>query len=156
LDGADADMGGSTPTIIPDLDPATTSTPHLVAFGSKQGNIYLVDRDALPGGVVQRPSCEVETIQANNAASDPSLLPPDPRPYYGSARGPLNVFGHYSETCNRIDEARMRTTPAYFRGRDGTSYLFVSGAQKQTSCSKTPVAPGLARLAFSRYSFNPI
>jgi hypothetical protein len=44
------------------------------------------------------------------------------------------------------DNARMRTTPAYFQGADGTSYLFVSGATKQSECSRLPVPPGLARL----------
>jgi hypothetical protein len=40
----------------------------------------------------------------------------------------------------------MRTTPAYFQGADGTSYVFVSGATKQSACSAVPVVPGLVRL----------
>ena len=44
------------------------------------------------------------------------------------------------------DNARMRTTPAYFRGVDGTNYVFVSGAQKESECNRTPVPPGLSRL----------
>jgi hypothetical protein len=140
MDHADTDLGGSTPVVIPDLDSSTTSTPHLVAFGSKQGNAYLVDRDNLPGRLDQRPLCSTDP------SSDPSLIPPDLQPYYGGLPGPLNVFGPYSEVCTQGDKARMRTTPAYFQGADGTSYIFVSGATKQSECSRVPVPPGLARL----------
>jgi outer membrane protein assembly factor BamB len=140
MDTADTDLAGSTPVIIPDLDPAATGTPHLVAFGSKQGNVYLVDRDNLPGRLDQRPPC------SNDPSSDPSLIAPDPRPYYGGLPGPLNVFGPYSETCTQGDYARMRTTPAFFQSADGTGYLFVSGATKNGSCSRDPVPPGLARV----------
>jgi hypothetical protein len=144
MDTADTDLGGSTPLVSPDLDPATTSTPRLVAFGSKQGNAYLVDRDNLPALLDQRPPCSTD------ASSDASLVPPDPQPYYGDVPGPLNVFGPYSEVCTMGDNARMRTTPAYFQGADGTSYIFVSGATKQSECSRVPVPPGLARLVVVR------
>ena len=140
MDTADTDLGGSTPMVVPDLDPSTTSTPHLVAFGSKQGNAYLVNRDNLPGRLDQRPACSTDST------SDTSLLAPDPRPYYGGQIGPLNVFGPYTESCTQGDNARMRTTPAYFQGADGTNYIFVSGAQKQSACDRTPTPPGLARL----------
>ena len=140
MDLADTDLGGSTPAIIPDLDPATTSTPHLVTFGSKQGNVYLVNRDVLPGSVIQRPPC------STNPAGDQSLIPPDPRSYYSGVKGPLNAFGPYSETCTSIDNARMRTTPAYFKGADGTNYVFVSGSQKAAECNVTPIPPGFVRL----------
>jgi hypothetical protein len=140
MDHADTDLGGSTPVVIPDLDPSTTSTPHLVAFGSKQGNAYLVDRDNLPGRSDQRPQCSADP------SSDPSLLPPDLQSYYDGLPGPLNVFGPYSEDCTQGDYARMRTTPAYFQSNDGTNYIFVSGATKQSPCSIVPVPPGLARL----------
>ena len=141
MDTADTDLAGSTPVVLPDLDPMTTSTPHLVAFGSKQGNVYLVDRDYLPGGLDQRPPCSIDP------SNDLSLIAPESRSYYGGLPGPLNVFGPYTETCTQGNDARMRTTPAYFQGVDGTSYLFVSGATKQSACSMVPVSPGLARLA---------
>jgi hypothetical protein len=141
MDIADTDLGGSTPLVLPDLDPTTTSTPRLVAFGSKQGNVYLVDRDRMGGRLDQRPLC------SSDPSSDTSLIPPDPQPHYGGLPGPLNVFGPYSETCTMGNNARMRTTPAYFRGADGTNYLFVSGATKQTECSTVPVPPGLARIS---------
>src|SRR2546426_2886426 len=49
LDNSDIDLCGSGVVILPDLDPTTTSTPHLISLGGKQGNGYLVDRDNMPG-----------------------------------------------------------------------------------------------------------
>jgi hypothetical protein len=141
MDLADTDLAGSTPVVIPDLDPSTTSTPRLVAFGSKQGNVYLIDRDRISGQIDRRPPC------AMDPRTDRSLFGRAARPYYGDAPGPLNVFGPYSETCTNVNYARMRTTPAYFRGADGRPYLIVAGATKQAACSQDPVPPGLARLA---------
>src|SRR5262249_8138167 len=57
LEHNDIDVAGSSPVVIPDLDPATTATPHLLAFGSKQGNVYLLDRDHLPGSLERRQAC---------------------------------------------------------------------------------------------------
>jgi len=139
LDQSDIDLSGSAPIIIPDLDPATTSTPHLVTFGGKQGNVYLIDSDHLPGGVIQRPTCTIDS------SLDQSLLSPDFQPQF-LARGPLNVFGPYSESVGLGDRAKMRSTPAYFRAADGTNYLFVSGSTKADVNSPVSVPPCLARL----------
>ena len=140
MDVADADLAGSSPVVLPDLDPATTSTPHLVAFGAKQGNVYLVDRDKLPGTLTQRPP------PGGASTSDRSLYSADPQVAYGGAPGPLNVFGPYSEVYGNLDHAKMRTTPAYFRGGDGTTYLFVTGATKAAVDSQQSVPPCVARL----------
>jgi len=67
------------------------------------------------------------------------------QPQFGM-RGPLHVFGPYTERHGQIDHARMRTTPAYFRDSSGTSYLFVTGASKAASNSAISVPPGLVRL----------
>jgi len=137
LELADIDLGGSSPLLLPDLDPATTATPRLVAFGGKQGNVYLVDRDALPNPS-QRHGCSMDPT------SDQSLLPPEAQPQFG-ARGPLNVFGPYSETVGMTDRAKMRSTAAYFT--DGTTpFLFVSGSTKRTVDSTEDVPPSLVRL----------
>lgn len=120
-------------------DHGATSTPTLVAFGSKQGNAYIVDRMNLPGRVNQRPPC------SNDPSSDTSLIPPAPQPQFG-VPGPLNVFGPYSELFVQGDYAKMRTTPAYFQSRGGADYLFVSGATKNCESCREPVPPGLARL----------
>jgi hypothetical protein len=140
LDLADSDLGGDSPIVVPDLNPATTATPRLVAFGSKQGNLYLIDRDHINGGLTARQNCSTDP------PSDLSLLPPNGEPYYGGLRGPLNVFGPYSETGNRVDLAKARTTPAFFQTADGTPYLFYSGSTKASTTSRQPVPPSLARM----------
>jgi hypothetical protein len=139
LDAADADVGGDTPLIVPDLDPATTATPHLVAFGSKQGNVYLVDRDHMPGALDKRPSCAIDST------GDGSLVPPTPQPQFG-ARGPLNVFGPYSERYGNVDYAKMRTTLARFDDGHGGTLLYAAGATKAAPNSTQSVPPSLARL----------
>jgi outer membrane protein assembly factor BamB len=139
LDRYNMDLGASSPVILPDLADSRTTTPRLLAFGGKQGTVYLVSRSGLAGGVDRRPACQAE------AREDRSLLPPEAQPQFGM-RGPLHVFGPYTERHGQLDHARMRTTPAYFRDPSGTSYLFVTGASKATADSAISVAPGLVRL----------
>jgi outer membrane protein assembly factor BamB len=142
LDVGDIDLGGSSPVLIPELDAASTTTPHLIAFGGKQGNVYLLDRDALGSGAPHldhRPPC------TDDSTTDRSLLPPDPQPQY-QAGGPLNVFGPYSDAYGRGDWARMRSTPAYFQPADGSAVLFVSGSTRPAEDSTEAVPPGVARL----------
>jgi outer membrane protein assembly factor BamB len=148
LDAADIDLGGSSPLIIPELDRASTATPHLIAFGGKQGTVYLLDREALAPAaddnaaalrLRHRPPC------AADSTSDRSLLPPEEQPQY-RARGPLNVFGPYSDRYGQGDWAKMRSTPAYFQRADGSSVLFVSGSTRAAEDSTEAVPPGVARL----------
>jgi outer membrane protein assembly factor BamB len=140
MDDADTDLGGDSPMVIPDLSPLATRTPRLVVFGSKQGTAYLVNRDSPPGNLTRRAPCNL-----NDSTLDRSLLSPHPQPPFGAA-GPLDVFGPYSETYTMANNARARTTPAYFQGADGGSYVFYSGATKQCESCTQPVAPGLVRL----------
>jgi hypothetical protein len=139
LDTADADLGGSSPMLIPDLDPAETATPHLITFGGKQGNVYLLDRDHLPGSLSSRPPCSMDP------SSDPSLLAPDPQPQFGT-RGPLNVFGPYTEKYGNVDYAKMRSTPAWFVDASGARFVFVAGSSKAAPDSMQSVPPSVARL----------
>jgi hypothetical protein len=138
LDDADIDVGGSAPVLLPDLDPAATSTPHLAAFGSKQGNVYLVDRDRLPGRLDARPPCSTDS------SADGSLLAPGPQPQF-AARGPLNVFGPYTEKFGNADYAKMRTSLVAFVTAGGT-FLFASGSSKAAADSTASVPPAVARL----------
>jgi hypothetical protein len=139
LDSTDADLGGASPVLLPDADPGEPASPRMVAFGGKQGNVYLLGRDRLPGSLDARPPCTADS------SSDRSLLPPDVQPQFG-ARGPLNVFGPYSETHGDRDFAKMRTTPAFFQGAGGDRFLFVTGTTKAAADSTKSVAPGLVRL----------
>jgi hypothetical protein len=148
----DTDLGGGSPLLLPDLVATRTTTRRLVAFGSKQGVAYLLDRDALPGGNGARPSCSA-TANWNDAARDKSLLPPAGAPYCNPNNasqceaGPLSVFGPYSDAteANDLDRAKMRTAPAYFADASGTPFLFAAGSPKAPD-DLTPAPPGLARL----------
>jgi hypothetical protein len=156
MDRYDTDLGGSSPLLLPPLDPLSTSTPHLMAFGGKQGNVYLLDRDHVPGTTDHRPACDEKQLES---ARDTSLLPPEPQPQFG-ARGPLNVFGPYTEDFGNLDFARMRTTPAYFRDAAGQQQLFVSGTTKQRDpatggMTAATMPPCLARLRIALEAGKP-
>lgn len=135
---ADIDLGSGGAALLPDLA-AASSTPRLMVVGGKQGNVYLLDRDHLPGRLDKRPPCSTDPT------SDSSLLPPTAQPQFGR-RGPLNVFGPYSENDASLDSARARSVPAWFRDRRGTAYVFVSGSSKKQMGSPKSIAPSLARL----------
>ncbi len=135
----DIDLGSGGITLVPDLDPAATATPRLLALGGKQGNAYLLDRSRLPGGLERRPPC------SEDASSDTSLLAPEPQPQFGT-RGPLNVFGPYSERDAALDMARGRSVPAYYRDHDGRSFLFLTGNTKAAAGSADNVPPSLVRV----------
>jgi len=139
LDAADTDVGGSSPLLLPDLDSATTATSHLVSFGGKQGTVYLVDRDHLPGSLSARPPCSTDS------STDGSLLPPDPQPQFGR-RGPLNVFGPYTEDYGDLDHAKMRTPLVWFDGGAAGQFLYATGSTKASVSSTQSVSPSVARL----------
>ncbi len=138
LDRADIDLGSSSAMLIPALDPAQTATPRLVAIGGKQGNVYLIDRQKLAGGLMHRPPV------SKDSASDTSLLPPTPQPQF-QARGPLNVFGPYSEQIGAMDFAHSRSTPAYFAA-GGKHYLVATGVSFSYAGSTGSIPPSVARL----------
>ncbi len=135
----DIDLGSGGASLLTDLDPARTGTPHLMAIGGKQGNAYLLDRDRLPGSLDRRPAC------SNDAASDGSLLAPARQPQF-AGRGPLNVFGPYSEHDAAMDVARARSVPAHYRDAAGDLYVYLTGNSKQAEGSADSVPPSLVRL----------
>lgn len=135
----DIDLGSGGICLIPRLEVSETSTPDLLALGGKQGNVYLLNRAHMPGDLTSRPPV------GQDSASDTSLLSPKPQPQFGR-RGPLNVFGPYSETKGAINKARSRSVPAYFRSADGRHFLFATGQTKVTEDSDDAIAPCLVRL----------
>jgi hypothetical protein len=139
LDAADIDLGGASPLLVPDAGTPDAGSPRLVAFGGKQGNVYLLDRDRLPGRTDARQPCSTDSGQ------DGSLLPPGSQPQFGGP-GPLNVFGPYTESHGNADYGKMRSTPAFFREASAARDLFVTGATKAGSDSTVSVPPGLVRL----------
>jgi len=159
MDQYDADLSGSS-TVLFDLDPSVTTTPHLLTIGGKQGNAYLLDRDNMPGALDQMPPCHWDrTDPAHLGALDPtadpaesSLLGPETHPYYKSEDGlgedrpgPINLFGPYQEDCHQGNLARGRTTPTYFQDANGTGYVFFTGSTKPAPCSIMPTTPSVAR-----------
>ena len=139
MDLGDIDLAGGAAVILPDLPVADTSTPHLITFGGKQGNQYLLDRDHMPGSLVARAAC------SNDPATDQSLVPPGLQPQFREP-GPLNVFGPYSDTYGSVDYAKGRSTGAFFRAADGSNFLFVSGSSKAAADSQTTVPPCIVKL----------
>ena len=139
MDAADADLSGGAVVVLPDLGAANTSTPHLITFGGKQGNQYLVDRDNMPGSLISKPPC------SNDSSTEASLVPPFPQPQFGQ-QGPLNVFGPYSEQYAQVDWAKGRSTGAFFRAADGGNYLFVTGSSKAAVNSVDTVPPCIVKL----------
>lgn len=136
---ADIDLG-SGGTIAVDLHAGESATPRLLLLGGKQGNLYLLDRDRLPGGVVKRPPCSTEPD------TDGSLLAPEPQPHFG-LRGPLNLFGPYSDYVSMLDQAKSRSTPAWYRDAAGRAYVFATGSAKTGDDLSKSIPPGLARVA---------
>lgn len=126
----DIDLGSGGITVLPS---------NLAVLSSKQGNVYLLDRRRLPGTLERRPACSTDST------TDASLLGPKPQPNLGK-RGPLNVFGPYSDTYGAMDMARSRSVPAIFRDAQGTTHIFVTGNTKKEAASTTNVAPSIARL----------
>ncbi len=150
--GQDLDLGAGTPIAI-DLPRAATSTPSLLFHGgSKQGNVYLLDRQRMPGSLVQRQPCATDTRA--DAARDQSLLAPEIQPQFG-VRGPLNVFGPYSDDYGMGNLAKSRSTPAYFHTATGRHYVFVTGSAKAAVDSGVSVAPSIARLEIVTAPGNP-
>jgi len=145
LDINDIDLGAGSPIVIPTL--TGTTTPNLISFGGKQGNIYLVNRNSMPGSLVARQGC------STNAASDKSLLPPGNQPQFGTP-GPVNVFGPYSESDGGGEHARSRSTPAYFQ-INGTNYIIATGSTKSCATCTGSVPPSVTRLKIVTTSGQP-
>ena len=144
----DMDLGSSSPALI-DLPAGSSSTPRLLALGGgKQGNAYLLDRHRMPGSLVRRQPC------GEDSSRDGSLLSPDMQPQFGR-RGPLNVFGPYTQTYGMGDQARSRTTLAHFRNAAGTDWLYLTGSAKAAEDSSVSVAPGLVRLEIVKRRSEP-
>jgi hypothetical protein len=147
MDAGDTDLGGSSPVVF-DVDPSRTSTPHLAAFGGKQGVGYLVDRDHMGGSLTGRASCD-PVVANDDPSTDHSLYGPTPLPQYAPPRpGPLSIFGPYSDVAgdNALDKAKMRSTPALFRPASGDVFVYFSGTARDPSNLASVVPPCLARL----------
>jgi len=137
---ADIDIG-SSPVIVLDLPAGTSKTPRLATLGGgKQGNIYLLDRDNMPGGLTKRQPCSLDP------STDLSLLSPEIQPEW-KTRGPINLFKPFSDEYGAYDQAKSRTSASYYRDEAGATWIYVSGASKTGEFFNTSAPPGLARVA---------
>jgi outer membrane protein assembly factor BamB len=137
---SDIDIGGSGAVMI-DLPTRSSGTPHLLALGGgKQGNVYLLDRDHMPGGTTKRQAC------SSDPATDTSLLAPEVQVPL-QARGPVSVFGPFSDSIGMSNSAKSRSTLAQFRGANGQVSLFLTGSSKTGPDYATNVPPGLVRVS---------
>jgi hypothetical protein len=136
---ADIDIGSSG-TIVFDLPKGSSRTERLVALvGGKQGNAYLLDRDNMPGGLTRRQPC------SDDSSTDKSLLAPDIQPEYGK-RGPINIYKPFSDDAGAYDQAKSRSTGAYFQDARGMTYVFATGSSKTGPNLTTDMPPSVARL----------
>lgn len=136
---ADIDIGSSAPIVV-DLPEGTTTTPRLLVLGGgKQGNIYLLDRDNMPGDARKRQPCTIDP------ADDLSLLAPEVQPEW-KRRGPINLFKPFSDEIGAFDQAKSRTTSSIFRDESGTTYVYVTGSSKKGENFNTSTPPGLAKV----------
>jgi hypothetical protein len=136
MEAQDTDLSGAAPVLIT-LDPATTSTPRLAVLGSKQGNVYLVDRAHLSQAVSARQDC------SEDATTDESLLGPNPQAQFQTV-GPLNVFGPYQASATKV-VSRMHTTPAFFTDAVN-NYVYVTGNTKNNVAGTLDAPPDIFRL----------
>jgi competence ComEA-like helix-hairpin-helix protein len=142
-EAGDVDVGSSGAAILPDVNDKSVSEDPLLAVGGKQGNAYLLGQSSFTAPGDERRPC------SEDAGTDQSLLAPEPQPQFGK-RGPLNIFGPYSEAEGMLDRAKNRATPAYFRNAAGDEYLFYSGNNKDPEDTQASVAPSLVRLQLLR------
>ncbi len=153
LDRGDTDLGGASALVLD--EPRATST-HLMVFGGKQGNVYLVDRDHLAGGDVQRPPCDWQHPPL--PSTDRSLLSPVTQPYYTPpSLGPLNVFGPYSDAPNdnKINAAKMRTAPALFRDGTNQTYVYLAGNARVPGNLDALAPPSVVRVRVATEKGTP-
>lgn len=149
LDEHNIDLGGSAPLLMMDGAGSPSTTTRLLTLGGKQGNLYLLDRDQMVRGRDRRPPC------STNPRDDTSLHPPEPQPQFG-VRGPLNVFGPYSDDFGQLDYAKMRTRPALWRAPPAIGLsVIASGTSRVAADSNISVPPSLVRLRVVRPEDSP-
>jgi hypothetical protein len=139
----DIDLGSSGAAVLPGADGNPAANNPLLAVGGKQGNAYLLGGSSFMAAGDERRPCSEESD------TDRSLLAPEPQPQFGR-RGPLSIFGPYSDSDGMLDRAKNRATPSYFRDGSGSEYLFYSGNTKDPTDTRISVTPSVVRLRLVR------
>jgi hypothetical protein len=101
--GSDQDLGSGGALVLPDLNDSTGKARHLAVGAGKDGNIYLVDRDAMGGfnpnsnNIYQQLSKAIAGIFSMPAYFNNTL-------YYGAVNDQIKAFA--------ISQARLATAPS--------------------------------------------
>jgi hypothetical protein len=101
--GSDQDLGSGGALVLPDLNDSTGKARHLAVGAGKDGNIYLVDRDAMGGF---NPNSNNIYQQVSGALSGGVFSMPayfNNTLYYGAVGDRVKAFA--------INQARLATTP---------------------------------------------
>jgi hypothetical protein len=101
---ADADLGSGGALVLPDLNDSTEKARHLAVGAGKDGNIYLVDRDAMGGF---NPKSNNIYQQVSGALSGGVFSMPayfNNTLYYGAVNDRVKAFA--------ISQARLATAPS--------------------------------------------
>jgi len=106
--GADQDLGSGGALVLPDLNDSTGKARHLAVGAGKDGNIYLVDRDAMGGfnpnsnNIYQQVSKAIAGVFSMPAYFNNTL-------YYGAVGDKIKAFA--------IGQARLATAPSSLTSR---------------------------------------
>lgn len=101
--GSDADLGSGGAVVLPDFNDSTGKARHLAVGAGKDGNIYLVDRDAMGGfnpksnNIYQQVSGAIAGVFSMPAYFNNVL-------YYGAVGDQIKAF--------TISQARLATVPS--------------------------------------------
>jgi len=105
---ADQDLGSGGALVLPDLNDSTGKARHLAVGAGKDGNIYLVDRDAMGGfnpnsnNIYQQVSKAIAGVFSMPAYFNNTL-------YYGAVGDKIKAFA--------IDQARLANAPSSLTSR---------------------------------------
>ena len=136
MDKADADLAGGGPVVVPDLGSGNTSTPHLLAFGGKQGNVYLLDRDHMPGMLTHRQNCAEPDL--TGSGGDGSLLPPGNQPQFRKIRAHSTSSARILKRTQMLTMRRAAPRPRILRRRMAPTICLSPDRRKRAYRPKRP------------------
>jgi hypothetical protein len=124
LEQYNLDLGSSAAVVLPDGS-GTPEHPNLLVSGSKEGRLYLLDRDKMghysagqdiqiPSWLLLSPNCDDGTDNASNETTPRIYSQPayyKGRIYVATSNGDLKVFALFNATFTKIDESNNQFGP---------------------------------------------
>jgi hypothetical protein len=169
LDESDLDLGSAAPIALPSEYFGTKKVPDLLLQASKEGNMYLLNRDAL-GGVAQGTGGEdadVQTLKGNGGVWDGAAVWPGNGGYVyvpsvspggasGGSSGNLHFFKYGVEATEEPTLSLAATSPETFWFGSGSPIVTSDGTTSGTAVLWITQCPeqgcGNARLV----AYNPV